>query len=103
MVVVGAGPGGLCAAMLLAARGIRVTVLERLHRIGGRSGSLKLGAYRFDLGSTMLMMRFVLEEMFELVGQRLEDELEMVARSAGAPPRPPGIPRTPLGDPPDAP
>ena len=44
--------------------------------IGGRSGGMALGPYVFDVGSTMLMMRFVLAEMFELAGRRLEDELE---------------------------
>jgi phytoene desaturase len=77
--VVGAGPGGLCAAMLLAARGFRVTVLEKQPRVGGRSGALKLGDYTFDIGSTILMMRFVLDEMFDLAERRLEDELQLVS------------------------
>ena len=59
VVVVGAGPGGLCAAMLLASRGFQVTVLEKQPALGGRSGALRLGPYTFDRGSTMLMMRFV--------------------------------------------
>jgi phytoene desaturase len=78
VVVVGGGPGGLCSAMLLAARGFPVTVLERQPTIGGRSGALHLGPYTFDLGSTMLMMRFVLEEMFALAGRRLDDELTVM-------------------------
>ena len=57
VVIVGGGPGGLCAAMLLAARGLRVTLLEKQPQVGGRSGALALGEYSFDLGSTMLMMR----------------------------------------------
>jgi len=77
IVVVGAGPGGLCAAMLLAARGLEVTVLEQGQHVGGRSGSLELGPYKFDVGSTMLMMPFVLEEMFELAGRRLDRELPL--------------------------
>ncbi len=78
VVVVGAGPGGLCAAMLLAARGFHVTVLEKRDSVGGRSGALKLGDYTFDVGSTMLMMRFVLEEMFELCGRQLARELTLM-------------------------
>src|SRR5690349_22567886 len=77
VVVVGAGPGGLCAAMLLASRGFQVTVLEKQPALGGRSGALRLGPYTFDRGSTMLMMRFVLEEMFELAGRKLADELTL--------------------------
>jgi phytoene desaturase len=75
--IVGAGPGGLCAAMLLAHRGFDVTVIEKQPVVGGRSSGFELGPYRFDLGSTLLMMRFVVEEMFELVGRRLQDEVEI--------------------------
>ncbi len=76
--VVGAGPGGLCAAMLLAARGFDVTVLEQNEHVGGRSGALHVGPYTFDTGSTMLMMPFVLEEMFDLAGTRMESQLQLV-------------------------
>lgn len=77
VVVVGGGPGGLCAAMLLSARQFAVTVLEKRARVGGRTGRLELGPYVFDVGSTMLMMPFVLEEMFALAGRRLRDELPL--------------------------
>ena len=76
--VVGGGPGGLAAAMILASRGFDVKVLEKQSAVGGRTGALTLGDYRFDRGSTLLMMRFVIEEIFELVGRRLSDELELV-------------------------
>lgn len=78
VVVIGAGPGGLCAAMLLSQRGFEVTVLEKRKEVGGRSGSISLGPYTFDVGSTMLMMRFVLDEMFELVGRRAQDFVRFV-------------------------
>jgi len=77
VVVVGAGPGGLCAAMLLSSRGFDVTVLEKASVVGGRTGGFKLDKYTFDIGSTLLMMRFVVEEMFELAGRRLQDEVQV--------------------------
>jgi phytoene desaturase len=78
VIVVGGGPGGLCAAMLLQARGFQVTVLEKRTELGGRSGGLRLGDYTFDVGSTMLMMPFVLEEMFELAGRRMHEEITLL-------------------------
>jgi phytoene desaturase len=64
--------------MLLSARGFSVTLLEKQRTVGGRSSSLVLGGYSFDLGSTILMMRFVLEEMFALAGRRLDDYVRLV-------------------------
>jgi phytoene desaturase len=78
VVVVGGGPGGLIAAMLLAHRGFEVVVYERGPEVGGRSGAIRRGGYTFDIGSTLLMMKFVLDEMFELTGRRAEDYLDFV-------------------------
>jgi phytoene desaturase len=55
-----------------------VTVCEKQPEVGGRTSALVLGDYTFDRGSTLLMMRFVVEEIFGLVGRRLSDELELV-------------------------
>ncbi len=76
--VVGAGPGGLTAAMILAHRGLDVTVFEQNDYVGGRNSTLKLGDYRFDLGPTFLMMDFILEEVFDEAGKRASDYLELV-------------------------
>lgn len=76
IVIVGAGPGGLAAGMILAHRGFRVTVLEKQDEVGGRSRPLRLGDYTFDVGPTFLMMRFVLEDLFRDAGRRLEDYIE---------------------------
>ena len=76
--VVGAGPGGLTAAMLLAHRGYSVKVFEKADRVGGRSASITGGDYVFDTGPTFLMMTFILREMFEAVGRDLEDYCRIV-------------------------
>lgn len=77
--VIGAGPGGLTAAMILAHRGFDVTVYEREDRVGGRNASMELGPYKFDLGPTFLMMKFILDEVFALAGRRTEDCIDAYA------------------------
>lgn len=74
--VVGAGPGGLTAAMILAHRGLRVTVFEKADTVGGRNAEIRRGPYRFDIGPTFLMMRFLLDEVFAETGRSAEDYLE---------------------------
>lgn len=76
-VVVGAGPGGLAAAMLLASQGYEVEVLEKNDRVGGRSSRITLGEYHFDRGATFLMMPHLLEELFTAAGRSLGDYVVM--------------------------
>jgi len=78
IIVVGAGPGGLTAAMLLARRGFDVTVFESASSVGGRNTGLKVGPYTFDVGPTFLMMDFVLKEVFQAAGRRVEDYLSLI-------------------------
>ncbi|MCG3203588.1 MAG: All-trans-zeta-carotene desaturase [Elusimicrobia bacterium] len=69
IIIIGAGPGGLTSAMILAHRGFNVTVFEAKDVVGGRNAPLKAGPYTFDIGPTFLMMRFILEEMFKEAGR----------------------------------
>jgi phytoene desaturase len=77
--VVGAGPGGLAAAMLLAAQGVRVTLFEKDPVPGGRTRTLETPeGYRFDLGPTFFLYPRILSEIFAACGARLEEEVELV-------------------------
>jgi phytoene desaturase len=76
--IVGAGPGGLCAGMILSQRGFRVSLFDQHSEVGGRSRPLQMNGYTFDVGPTFLMMKFVLEDMFREAGRRLEDYVETV-------------------------
>jgi phytoene desaturase len=78
VVIVGAGPGGLAAALLLARMGLRVTVLERQPQVGGRTTTLTANGFRFDVGPTFFLYPRVLESIFEAVGKDLWRELEIV-------------------------
>ncbi|MDA7520512.1 FAD-dependent oxidoreductase, partial [bacterium] len=76
IIIIGAGPGGLTAAMLLAHRGYKVTLLEKEDRVGGRSARIDLGPYSFDTGPTFLHQKFTLDEIFAEVGRKSEDYLD---------------------------
>jgi phytoene desaturase len=78
VVIIGAGPGGLAAALLLAHAGLRVTVLERQPRVGGRTTTLSASGFRFDLGPTFFLYPRVLESIFETIGRDLWHELELI-------------------------
>jgi phytoene desaturase len=75
VVVVGAGFGGLSAALRLRAAGADVTVLEREDRPGGRAGRLERGGYRFDTGPSVITMPELFAELFALHGERLADHV----------------------------
>jgi len=77
VIIIGAGPGGLTSAMILAKRGFDVTVFEKESVVGGRNAPIRLDGYTFDTGPTFLMMNFTLKEMFEEAGRRAEDYMEV--------------------------
>jgi phytoene desaturase len=78
VVIVGAGPGGLAAALLLARAGLRVTVLERRRQIGGRSSAIEADGFRFDAGPTFFLYPLALRRIFAAVGRDLDDVVPMV-------------------------
>lgn len=73
VIVVGAGIGGLCAALELAARGLSVHVLEAAPGAGGKAGTVVLGDVEVDTGPSVLTLPHVFEELFSLAGRRLSD------------------------------
>jgi phytoene desaturase len=77
VVVVGAGLGGLSAALRLAGAGRSVTVLEREPVPGGRSGLLEDGGYSFDTGPTVLTMPDLIADALASVGEELSDWLTL--------------------------
>lgn len=72
-VVIGAGLGGMAAALRLAAKGYRVTVLERQPAPGGRARVFERDGFRHDAGPTVITAPFLFDELFQLFGKRRED------------------------------
>jgi len=75
--VIGAGLGGLSAALILSNEGYDVSVFERNAGPGGKAGNLKMGGFRFDTGPSLMTMPFVLERLFSSVGELLEDHIKL--------------------------
>lgn len=76
--IIGAGPGGLASAILLASSGLNVRVLERLPMIGGRTSRIEAAGFKFDLGPTFFLYPRVLDEILQTAGTSLASEIEMV-------------------------
>jgi len=74
---VGAGPGGLGAAIQLAHAGCQVTLLESRDRVGGRTSAIERAGFRFDCGPTFFLYPRVLAEIFASVGRDLMTEIPM--------------------------
>ncbi len=77
VIVVGAGIGGLVAALELAANGVEVLLLERAAQPGGKMRELAVGGVAMDAGPTVFTMRWVFDELFDAVGTRLADHLRL--------------------------
>ncbi len=77
VIIIGAGIGGLSAAIRLAVQGISVTVLEQSDAAGGKMREVRAEGFRWDTGPSVITMRPVLEELFAAGGRRLDDELAL--------------------------
>ena len=78
-IVIGAGLGGLAAAMRLGAKGYRVTVVDRLDMPGGRGSSITQAGYRFDLGPTIVTVPKVLRELWAACGRDFDRDVDLRA------------------------
>lgn len=79
VIIIGAGLGGLAAAIRLAARGVRVTVLEKNALPGGKVNLHRAAGYSFDTGASLLTMRHVLADLFKSAGRSLDDYLHLIS------------------------
>lgn len=77
IIVIGAGIGGLSAALTLAARGEAVTVLERAAAPGGKMRRLMVDGRAIDGGPTVLTMRWVFDGLFAEAGESLDAQLTL--------------------------
>ena len=76
-IVIGAGLGGLAAAMRLGAKGYAVTVLDRLGDAGGRGSSITQDGHRFDLGPTIVTVPQVFEKLWAACGRDFHEDVTL--------------------------
>jgi len=77
VLIIGAGPGGLATALLLAKAGKAVTIFEKAAQVGGRTSAIEGQGFRFDLGPTFFLYPQILDEIFAEVGRDLRHEVPM--------------------------
>jgi phytoene desaturase len=77
-IVIGAGFGGIAAALRLRAKGYAVTLIDRCAALGGRAQVYEREGFRHDAGPTVITAPFLFEELFELFGERFADHVRLV-------------------------
>ncbi len=75
--MVGAGLGGLAAAMRLGAKGYRVTVIDRLDTPGGRASAIHQGGFRFDLGPTIVTVPQLFRDLWAACGRDFDEDVDL--------------------------
>ena len=76
--VVGAGYGGIAAALRLRAKGYQVTLLDRTEKLGGRAQLYERDGFLHDAGPTVITAPFLLEELFALFGEDFHNHVTLV-------------------------
>jgi len=77
-VIIGAGLGGLAAALRLRARGFAVTVFEAGPTFGGKMNRWVSGGFTFDTGPSLITMPWVFADLFRAAGSSLEEHVELL-------------------------
>jgi 1-hydroxycarotenoid 3,4-desaturase len=78
VLVIGAGFGGLAAALRLACAGVHVTVVESMNSPGGKARQVPSIIGPIDAGPTVLTLRSEFDELFALAGSRLDDHVTLI-------------------------
>jgi len=77
IIVIGAGFGGLSAAIRLAAKGHDVHLFDKRDKLGGRAYQYEVNGFKFDAGPTVLTAPYIIDEIFEAAGKKREDYVDL--------------------------
>ena len=79
VIVIGAGFGGMAAALRARRLGYKVTLVDRLPALGGRARVFRQDGFTFDAGPTVITAPQLIEELFALFGEQMADHVTMLA------------------------
>ncbi|MGB1287488.1 MAG: phytoene desaturase family protein, partial [Aggregatilineales bacterium] len=79
IIVIGAGIGGMSAAIRLRATGRNVVIYEKNERVGGKMYEMRQDGFRWDTGPSVITMRHVFEDLFTAAGRNIDDYLTFLA------------------------
>ena len=77
-VVIGSGFGGIASALRLRAKGYEVKIIDKCPMLGGRAQVFNRNGFKHDAGPTVITAPFLLEELFSLYEEKLEDHIKLV-------------------------
>jgi diapolycopene oxygenase len=77
VVVIGAGLGGISAAISLRAKGYEVEVFEKNPRIGGKLNVREIDGFSFDLGPSIFTLPQIFRDLFARAGRNMDDYLTL--------------------------
>ena len=78
VIVIGAGLGGMSAAISLAAKGYDVSVFEKNPHVGGKLNVLRREGFSFDLGPSILTLPHYFRQLFTDAGKNMDDYVTFV-------------------------
>jgi phytoene desaturase len=78
IVIIGAGFGGLAAALRMRAKGFDVTLVEKHSDLGGRARVFKKDKFIYDGGPTVITAPYLFDELFSLFNKKISDYVKIV-------------------------
>jgi phytoene desaturase len=78
VIIIGAGIGGMSAALYLRMLGYNVTIIEKNYNVGGKMNKIIEDGFSFDLGPTVITMPFVIENLFKNCNENINDYLNLL-------------------------
>lgn len=80
-IIIGSGIAGIATAARLLAKGYDVSVFEAAKETGGKIHSFKMGKYRFDAGPSLFTLPFLMDELFEDLGENPRDHFNYLKKN----------------------